>query len=401
MKILNIISTGYVAGGAENIVVKINGSLRARGHSVKTLASDLGPDKEHFNDYTFQSINSANPATLLLFLFNPSSFLVLRRVLKAYQPDIVHLHTMHQVTPSVLFLLKKYPTVMTLHGPETFISRLLLWCIRPVDLNYFYEQGHLNMMGRLSFIFNYVQRLIYKPGIKNVDLLIAPSHYIQDAAKRDHPTPSIHLPNFIELKPCYALKHHYNLLFVGRVEKVKGLEFLIQALPFIIKVFPQTMLTIVGDGSNKKNLVNLAHSLQLEKYIHFAGWVANSDLDTYYKKASIVIVPSIWPEVFGVVALEAMVMGRPVIASRIGGLAEVIDDAVNGYLVEPQNPEQIAEKVIKVFSEEDLLKVLGENAHKKAEDFSIERYTENMIRVYEDVLTMYKLHNHLNNAMCK
>src|SRR5579864_5749222 len=137
MKVLRIISTGYVAGGAENGVVKMNNYLLAKGHSVKTLASDLGADKEHFDDYVFKSINSANPLTLLLFLFNPSSFLRTRKLLQEYKPDIVHLHTMHQITPSVLFLLKKYPTVMTLHGPETFLSRLLFWCMKPAYLSHF------------------------------------------------------------------------------------------------------------------------------------------------------------------------------------------------------------------------------------------------------------------------
>ena len=394
MKILRIISTGYPAGGAENGVVKIHSHLLAKGHTVKILASDLGPDKEHFNDYSFKSINSANPATLLLFLFNPSSFLVLRRVLEEYQPDIVHLHTMHQVTPSVLFLLKKYPTVMTLHGPETYISKLIYLCIRPIDSNYYYDNGKFNLMGRLSLIFNYIQNFIYKLAIKNIDLFIAPSRFMQSTAECDL-SPIIHLPNFVDLRKFYELKNNYNLLFVGRVEKVKGIEYLIKAMSLIINVFPEATLTIVGDGFNKQNLLNLTNSLQLDKHIKFVGWVNNKNLDEYYEKASIVVVPSTWPENFGVVALEAMITGRPVIASRIGGLPEFIDDGLNGYLIEPQNSEQIAEKAIKLFSDEALLKQFGENAHKKAETFSIERYTDNMIKVYEDVLTTYKLHNHL------
>ena len=392
MKILQIISTGYVAGGAENVVVKITNHLLAKGHSVKILASDLGADKEHFNDYVFKSINSANPLTLLLFLFNPYSFIVLRKVLKEYEPDIIHLHTVHQVTPSVLFLLKKYPTVMTLHGPESFLSKLLFWCMKPSYLNYFYEKQNLNVMGKLSLYFNHVQKSIYKLGLKNIDLFIAPSKYIQNAAKSDV-SPIIHLPNFVELRKFHELKNNYNLLFVGRMEKVKGIEFLIKAISLIIKVFPQTTLTIIGDGLNKENLLSLTKSLQLENYIHFVGWVKNKDLDIYYEKASIVVIPSIWPENFPTVCNEAMSAGRPVIGTNVGGIPEIIDDGVNGYLVEPQNPEQIAEKVIKLFSEENLLKEFGKNARKKAEEFGIEKYSENTVKIYEEVLDKYKLHN--------
>src|SRR5438045_7741709 len=106
MKILRIISAGYVAGGAENGVVRISSSLSRKGHSVKTLASDLGTDKIHFSDFSFKNIDHAGLLKPLFFLFNPFSFFALRKILKEYQPDIIHLHTMNQITPSVLFLLK-------------------------------------------------------------------------------------------------------------------------------------------------------------------------------------------------------------------------------------------------------------------------------------------------------
>src|SRR5258708_23573031 len=121
----------------------------------------------------------------------------------------------------------------------------------------------------------------------------------------------------------YELKDIYKLLFVGRLEKVKGVEFLIQALSLIIKAVPQTTLTIIGDGPNKADLLTLTRTLQLEKYIQFVGWIENKDLDLYYQKSSIVIVPSTWDEVFGGVILEAMSVGRPVIGTNVGGIPEI------------------------------------------------------------------------------
>jgi glycosyltransferase involved in cell wall biosynthesis len=345
--------------------------------------------KEHFNDYDFKSVNSANPLTLLFFLFNPYSFIVLKKVLKDYKPDIVHLHTMHQLTPSVLFLLRKYPVVMTLHGPESFIKKLLFLCMKPPYLNYFYDKQKFNAMGRLSIYFNHVQRMIYKLVLRNVDVFIAPSKFIQNAAKIDV-SPIIHLPNFIEAGTLYEIKNEYKLLFVGRLEKVKGIEYLIKAMFLLIKVFPQTTLTVVGDGSHKKYLVNLTEDLHLNEHIQFIGWVENNNLDAYYEKASAVIIPSIGPENFPTVCNEAMSRGRPVIGTKVGGMVEIIDDGVNGYLIEPQCPEQIAEKVIKLFSEEKLLKELGRNAWEKAKKFSIEKYVESVEVIYEEVKGKYK-----------
>jgi glycosyltransferase involved in cell wall biosynthesis len=391
MKILEIISAGYVAGGAENAIVKISPYLLNKGYSIKTLASDLGADKKHFNEYVFKSVNSSSPLKALLFLFNPYSFLMLKKVLKEYRPDVVHLHTMGQITPSALFLLKNHPTVMTLHGPESFLHELLIWCLRPSYFKHHgYDKKDLNIAGRLTyFYFNSLQKFLYRFGLKNVDIFIAPSQYMQNVAKIDV-APVVHLPNFIELQQFHELTNNYNLLFVGRLEKMKGVEILIQAISFVIKVFPQTTLTIVGDGCSKSDLFDLTKKLQLERSIDFRGWVEHKDLDGYYEKASIVVVPSICPENFPTVCNEAMSAGRPVIGTRVGGIPEIIDDGVNGYLVETENPEQIATNVVKLFSEENLLKEFGRNARKKAQEFSLEKHVANLEKVYEEVIQKYK-----------
>ena len=367
MKVLAINSVGYEAGGAETILIKINPCLLEKGYIVKTLASDLGTDRVHFNDYTFKHISSTGPLKFIFFLFNPFSFFALKSVLTKYNPSIVHLHVMHEITPSVLFLLKKYPTVMTLHGSETFLSKLVLWKLKPGNFrNSVYNKKYLNIAGKFTyFYFHSIQKFFYNFALKNVDLFIAPSKYLQNMAKADV-SPIIHLPNFVEFQTFHELTNNYNLLFVGRLEKIKGIEFLIQAISFIVEVFPQTTLTIIGDGRNKNDLFDLTKKLQMEKYIQFRGWVDHKDLDTYYEKASIVVIPSVVPENFPTVCNEAMSAGRPVVGTNVGGIPEIIDDGVNGYLVEPEKPEQIAEKVIKLFSEEKLLKEFGRNARRKS-----------------------------------
>ncbi|HYT42459.1 MAG TPA: glycosyltransferase family 4 protein, partial [Methylomirabilota bacterium] len=218
VKILQIISTGYIAGGAENYVVKINAYLSGKGHNVKTLASDLGADKEHFNDYTFKSINFNSPSKIVFSLFNPSAFFTLKRVLKEYKPDLIHLHAINQISPLTLFLLNKYPTVLTLHGPEAFFSKLLIWCLKPSNFkNNLYNTKNLNMIGKLTyFYFKYIQKSFYKFAFKNVDIFIAPSKFMQIVVKTDV-SPIIYLPNFIELRKFYELTNNYNLLFIGRL----------------------------------------------------------------------------------------------------------------------------------------------------------------------------------------
>jgi glycosyltransferase involved in cell wall biosynthesis len=84
-----------------------------------------------------------------------------------------------------------------------------------------------------------------------------------------------------------------------------------------------------------------------------------------------------------------MSVGRPVIGTRIGGIPEIIDDGVNGYLVEPQNPQQIAEKVLQLFLDEELLITLGRNARQKAETFSVEKHVDILEKVYAKIISKY------------
>ena len=106
--------------------------------------------------------------------------------------------------------------------------------------------------------------------------------------------------------------------------------------------------------------------------------------------STIIIVPSIYGEPFGLVGVEAFSVGRPVIASRVGGIPEWLDDGKTGFLVDPGNPEQISEKVIKLFSDKKLLEEMGKNAHKKAEQFSIDKHTKKIEKIYLDVIKKFK-----------
>ncbi len=394
MKILNISSLGYVGGGSEVIIVKVHDYLLGKGYTMKSLASDLGADKKHFNDYTFRSVSSTGLFKPLFFLFNPYSFFALKKVLKEYAPDLIHIHLMHELTPSVLFLLKNYPTVVTLHEPESFMSQLSMWFLQPSDFSHgSFDSKDLNMGGKLRYLyFNYIQKFLYRFALKNVDVFIAPSKYIQNAAKADV-SPVLHLPNFTESGKFHTLTMNYNLLFVGRLEKIKGAESLIKAVSLIIKVFPQTTLTIIGEGGYKADLLKFTTELQLTDHVRFIGWVDNEKLDPYYEDANIVVVPSICPDNFPTVCTEAISRGRPVIGTNMGGIPEIIDDGINGYIVEPDSPGQIAEKVIQLFQDERLLKELGRNARKKAEELSIEKHIAGLEKIYAEVTDKYKQHN--------
>jgi len=152
---------------------------------------------------------------------------------------------------------------------------------------------------------------------------------------------------------------------VKALEEKYGIEYLIRAFKIISERGYESNLIIVGEGSLRKNLEELAESLSLANSVRFTGKVDNTAVIEFLHMIDIFIVPSISSsETFGVAALEASSCGIPVIASNIGGLPEVIVDGETGYLVPPQNEAAIAERIIKLIKNPRLRQQLG-NAGRK------------------------------------
>src|SRR5665648_1288137 len=118
-----------------------------------------------------------------------------------------------------------------------------------------------------------------------------------------------------------------------------------------------------------------------------------SEVEKYYKKANIVIVTSVWPEPFGLIGSEAMSVGRPVIGTKVGGIPEWLEDGETGYLVEPGDPKQIAENVIKLLSDRKLMEKIGRNAMEKAKRFNIKKHVEEIEKVYKNVIAVSYTHS--------
>jgi phosphatidylinositol alpha-1,6-mannosyltransferase len=122
---------------------------------------------------------------------------------------------------------------------------------------------------------------------------------------------------------------------------------------------PNVNLTIAGDGSQKKNLEKQAKKLQLTRYVEFAGKVPFASLSQLYADCDIVVFPSIYAEPFGRVALEAMYFGKPVVASRVGGIPEVVDDKKTGLIVSPDNPKELSDAIITIVRDLQLRQLMG------------------------------------------
>lgn len=139
------------------------------------------------------------------------------------------------------------------------------------------------------------------------------------------------------------------LLFVGELVEKKGIRFLIEAMPNIIKSYPQTLLKIIGDGNLKTEMTILVQKLGISSNTKFVGIVPNNDLPKYYNSANLFILPS-QSEGFGLVIAEAMSCECIPLASDLPAIRSIIDNSINGFLLSKINTENIVKSVLEIFS---------------------------------------------------
>lgn len=172
------------------------------------------------------------------------------------------------------------------------------------------------------------------------------------------------------------------ILFVGRLEKRKGLDVLLYALSDIIKVYPKAKLLVVGSGPLNNYYRKLAGKLDISDAIIFAGPVSNDVLPGYYTSATVFVAPTVGREAMGIVLVEAMACGRPVIASHITGYREIIADGINGILAPPGDSKLLARAVIALLDSESFRMNLAYHARRRAEDFDWEKIARKIEQVY-------------------
>jgi glycogen(starch) synthase len=191
-----------------------------------------------------------------------------------------------------------------------------------------------------------------------------------------------------------SVKRHYGIgpydkmvLFVGRLVPQKGVEYLIKAAPRIIQQHSEARIFITGDGWSKNYLENLARSTGHADRIRFLGFVSDSQLVELTMSADALVIPSVY-EPFGIVALEGMAAGVPVVAANVGGLSEIVERDRTGVSVYTKNPESIAWGVNKVLSDPGYSKWLIQNAKKKVEEvYSWQAVAKRTVEVYEEACT--------------
>lgn len=201
------------------------------------------------------------------------------------------------------------------------------------------------------------------------------------------------IPNGIEVErfsmaePLETLRDgKLNLLFVGRLEKRKGLDYLLGAYEIAKKEMPELRLVVVSpEGPAKDFYERMAEDRGLKDVV-FSGFVPDQDLPRYYRMADVFCAPSTGKESFGIILLEAMASGRPIVASRIDGYANLMTDGAEGLLVEPKNREALAQALLRLVKDEELRRRMGAVGQRKAQDYRWEGVAQQVADYYEKIV---------------
>ncbi|TMA95577.1 MAG: glycosyltransferase family 4 protein [Deltaproteobacteria bacterium] len=353
-------------GGAEVWGLRLVLALRDRGYEFFVVTShdylELA-DEAQYNGITIYRF----PFRPALARGNIEQFIEVRqrvaRLKRALAPDLVHIHI---IGPSVLFHLQ---TAKAHPAPVSVTMRQEIVTGEVVDGD--------SIQGQILRAADWVvgcSAAILDQGRRWAPEIIPHSSVIYNA-----PEAPPDVPEPLSTDPP-------RLLCVGRLVSYKGVDVAVAAFKSIIDRFPLARLIIAGDGPARPQLERQAIELGLKDAVKFLGWVTSEQVPNLINSATAVIIPS-WREGLPWVALEAALMARPVVATSVGGLPEVIVHQQTGLLVEPGNSGAIAAAILSLLEHPERARQMGENARRRAQTvFSWARYVDAYDDLYGELI---------------
>jgi len=409
MRVLQINKFHTVQGGADKYYLDLTKELKMAGHQVANFAMQR-PDNQHseWSQYFVSQLDfslSSNPLKNIkntLRVIGRSFWSIeaakkLERLIKDFQPDVAHLHTFyHQLSPSILPVLKKYniPVIMTVHDYNLISCNYVRYhhnaiCSHSINGNYWKAIIHkcvkdsylASMVEALNhYLFKWLK--IYE---KHVDLFIFPSKF--HAA--EHGNSELKMKNTITINNYFEANGTIDnneigdyIFYVGRLSPEKGVDTLIKAYA---KAETHLKLIICGDGPQLKELKSLA--AELKTNVEFLGYLPNEQVLNYLVKSAFKVFPSRALENQPLVILESMALGKPVIASNVGGISELIENEKNGLLFESGNEDELAIKIKELSDDSNKLLRLGLKAKQTIEqEFNKNLHFNKLINIYNQML---------------
>lgn len=377
-----------IVNGVVIAISSLREAYEKKGHQTYIFAPQVDDYiEEEKNIFRYKSINLTHKVKYPIAI--PLSFRA-KRIITQFNPDIIHIH--HP------FLLSS-PAII--YGRDLGIPKIL-------TLHTQYEK----YTHYLSPIPERLTQEVVKKIITNladkVNCFTTPSSSMKELIKNYGIKKRIEvIPNAIKLeafrekeeRKCREIREKYNLkedekiiLYLGRVAKEKSIDKLLEVIALIKRRgIDKVKLLIVGKGPALEELQELAKVLQIAPEVIFTGEVRNEEVKNYYKIAYLFVTASL-TETFGIVIIEALASGIPVLAVKAPGIVDIITDGVEGILVENE-VGQFAEALEKVVKNPQLREVLSQGALKTSAQYDIDTISERMLNLYQEIIEQEKSRN--------
>lgn len=376
-------------GGAELVIQDMRRALRRRGVDARLMASDADPwDAATAPDFPFRG--STGDARALRETLNPSAVRAARRAVREFAPQVVHYGMfLTQASPAVLPALVGRPAVWAVNEYRSICpkgTRLLPGGTRCSHLpgRACLTEGCFRLRGIVPRL---VQLQLLRHWRSLVDLVVAPSRAFADELARFGVRVDEIIPHAaVSLSEVPVAVTPGLVGFAGRLVPEKGAQVLLEAIPLLPGSLGSVRLRLVGDGPARSALEAQARSLGILERVEFVGHVTRDRVQRELAGAAVQVVPSLWAEPFGLVTVEAMVRGTPVIVSATGAGAELVRDGETGFLVPPGDHASLARCLAEVLADPARLARVARAAQGEAGRFSIEGIVERFLRLYAGLL---------------
>jgi glycosyltransferase involved in cell wall biosynthesis len=361
-----ILNLGKQFGGVEKYITQIIENIDSETINLHVCVRKNQLFSKVLNKYYSKSINilelDLNKGNIIKSIF------LLCRYLKNNKISVIH---NNGITASLFGtisgkIIKVDKVITTIHG--------------------FSDDDRMERQKLVKIIFNWLEKILFYFNDNYIAVSFAIKEHLVNKGLNSNKIDVIHhginLNNhLLEEHDNKSLTGKINICSIGRLEKIKGYEYLIKALKEYLKTEEDNIIcNIVGDGSERKNLEKLCEELQIKKNVRFLGYLDN--VEQVLKKSDIYVQPSL-NEAFGISLLEAMKFGKPVIASEVGGIPEIIKNNKNGLLFKNKDYCELASKIKELVKNDKLRNEIGKEARKSVEsNFQIKKSIQRIEEYY-------------------
>lgn len=374
-------------GGAEQASFRT--ALLARNHGHSILVVTTRPDGDGRSEFETRSIPIVEdylPVSLKKYAeaskwysvqYDPLARKAFGSILSDAKADVVHFHNFQFMTLSLLAVARRHRlrTILSIYDYWLFCPTVMLvdpqqgfcrqghgpWCVDclPPMFRLFQKlllsmrrrviDHYLDMVGSFHVLSEHSRSVLEGYGIDRGRIRVIP----------------LTLPiEFKTLESSDQTFDGHSILFAGWLNERKGLHLLLQAMPKVLSEYPQARLTAIGGkvkfgDTYEKRLHEIVEAEGLGDKVQFTGHLPPAEIKTHIQRSSVVVIPEQYENMSPLLMIEAMAMGKPVVISRAGGIPEFVQDGATGWLADPLNPDDFAQKIINVFSDSDGARRMG------------------------------------------